>query len=265
VTGQHLTFVNRDDQALELLAAYCELETIRVQECRGDQMGRWEALKRTVFIPVCTGTPGVGKTRFGRDAIHHLAAQAAARAAAGDLDPHRGPASTPSPDDVIEAAGSLVEETHSNVCRALVFACYHDCNLRLDCSAAGGDFDTEHDVAISLIAQWQKRFLPSGAVTTALSPFRITLLDALQYIMGHTPADGGGDGAPALLINVDQAHSLHPKSLGRLLRMLLYPLVVHQMRVFVVVTGITLAEIARVLDSGGVRAREISVPLLTTD
>jgi hypothetical protein len=77
--------------------------------------------------------PGLGKTRFARDAVHHLAEIAAER---GKVD-------------VMTAACTLTPASHSNFARSLVHACYHDCNLRLDCSSE--DFAKESDGAAALL------------------------------------------------------------------------------------------------------------------
>lgn len=156
--GHHFCFVNREAQAEELLSALSAMENLRKEPVHSST-SRWEALRRRAYVPVCTGIPGLGKTRFAREAVHHLAELKAA-----ELNT-----------DLMTAANAL---PFPGLCRALVHACLHDCNLRLDCSE--DDFTSENDIAVALLAEWCKRHGTKIRTKALLRKYALTVRDALH-------------------------------------------------------------------------------------
>jgi hypothetical protein len=72
-------------------------------------------------------------------------------------------------------------------------------------------------------------------------------------------------GPPCLIVNLDEAHTLEPRNLGSILRSFVGLLINHQLRVFVIVTGVTSEGILAAFDDSHVRATSISLPLLDLD
>eukprot|EP00047_Mylnosiga_fluctuans_P024744 m.169027 g.169027 ORF g.169027 m.169027 type:complete len:187 (+) comp9915_c1_seq7:93-653(+) len=67
--GQSFPFVNREAESMEMLVAFYELERLRRMD------GDYEVLKRECSIPLTAGQPGMGKSRFAREFMLHLAAK----------------------------------------------------------------------------------------------------------------------------------------------------------------------------------------------
>jgi hypothetical protein len=241
--GNHFRFVNREAQAKKLFEAFFSMELIRTNPLPD---GRWELLKRRVRVPTCTGMPGVGKTRFARDAIHHLA------------EVHERKCNTSGKQDaasIIASAASAYEkdQERSSLFQSLIRASYYNCSLRVDCSLL---CEEKSSIAKVLLEQW----LGGTHLIDVPDNVHLTLYSVVQHILARTPKKELCE--PSLLINVDEAHWLKQETLGTVLRQLLNLLVVNKLRVFVVVTGVTSAVIDGALKSSSMGALEISLPLL---
>lgn len=66
--GHYFSFVNREAQCAQLVAGLQALDDLR----SSPGASNWETNKRRVRVPVCTGIPGIGKTRFAREAVYHI-------------------------------------------------------------------------------------------------------------------------------------------------------------------------------------------------
>lgn len=254
--GHHFRFVNREEQCLELLEVLCRLERLRLRASTIAAEGRWEALKREAVVPVCTGMPGLGKTRFARDAIFHLARSACG----GDTL-----------ESVVEAATHLRDNaTDASVTQALARASFMDRNLRIDFSDFN-DVPNEAQVAAALLGEWAKHREAGLAsrVRDGLRGTDVTLLDAVRYIFANcadsADPDAAADGPLALMINFDEAHVLPEGAIGLHLRAALRLLLVNGLRVFVTVTGVNATRIHSELDGSQIRPHDICLPLLTME
>lgn len=260
VVGGHFRFVNREEQCEELWRAFQALEGVRLKALEMPTGSRWEALKRDVRIPVCTGMPGIGKTRFAREAVAHLS---------------KVRSSTTATSAAPYGDGQLIA--------AFVGASSSGCNIRIDCSACKlTSSNIDKSIAVVLIAEWAKhrrRGSDSTSIPAALENTDLSLQDAVRFMLddagGNAPVVAPGRGgcgsatsvpegsSPVLLINVDEAHALQAELLGEMLRQLLRLLIVDRLRVFVTVTGVNADVIRNALISSGVGAVDISLPLLT--
>lgn len=256
--GSHFRFINREAQCKELLDLFCGLEHLRLAALGCPIDSRWETLKRSASVPVCTGMPGIGKTRFARDAVFHLARSAAAP---GD-----------SLAEVEAAAATLVPPEDAGVARALTRASFTDRNLRIDFSAISAHA-SEAQVAAALLGEFVKHRADGAGqrVCDGLRDLNLSLLDAVEYIFANCVDSGDGDAAAsargplALLVNLDEAHVLDDGVLGDILRALLRLLLVRGLRVFVTVTGVNAERMRAEFDRSQVSPRDISLPLLTLD
>lgn len=254
MAGQHFRFVNREEQCAELLSAFLKMERLRLNASPVAPEERWETFKRDVRVPVCTGMPGIGKTRFAREAASHL----------GEVAP--------------AASGGTAQTADALLTAALVHAGLSDRNLRIDCSSL--DRSTDEGFAVMLLAEWAKHrgTCTAARVRAALLDTYVSLRDAVLHVLYGAPeAAGGASGGagsssptlpedpPALLINIDEAHVLPAGLLGSVLRQLLRMLIVDGYRVFVTVTGVNADRIRAELDSTHVGVVDISLPLLTLD
>lgn len=261
--GKHFRFVNREVQCGELLSALWELESHRLNAPElAVHSKRWEAVKRSLFAMACTGMPGIGKTRFAREAAYHLARKKAAGAA--------GRAAEPAFEAVLEAAGSVFPargEAAASFARELVRASYGDRNLRVDCSELNGTSLTAAGVAASLLREHIKhRGGPAAVAAWAAVDPHLDALAVAQCIIADAAMEykaTGIDECPALLINIDEAHCLPPELLGDVLWQLVCAVVVHGLRIFVTVTGIHPDRIRDAFAKSQIQVRDIVLPLLS--
>ncbi|RYE84782.1 MAG: hypothetical protein EOO65_01670 [Methanosarcinales archaeon] len=257
--GQHFRFLNRNAQSTKLLQALCVLNEVRLAARMS--LNPWEAHKRDVYIPVCTGMPGIGKTRFARDAIFNLALRRAE-----EMYAPRTRASLTSAE--IEAAGAAcVTGEHKDMMRACVHACYHHRNLRVDFSSPHVTTDLKTFTAASLLYEWVKEATTGRQemleLWDVLQRSSISIADAVRAILTF---DAHRDEPPrALLINLDEAQKSDAKQLASVLEALSHYLLVEGQHVYVTVTGTSAKHVADGFSQSSLSARAIVLPLLTDE
>lgn len=269
--GRFFRFVNRSAECREILKALCDLEDMRVRPVSGSTSERWSALVRDTAIISVTGMPGVGKTAAARLALFHLAVEAC-----GNEDPQAIVATAST------LASSIKRPRHVGFIRSLLRSCLSDRNLRLDVSRLDVA-STTGGLASALLQEWGKHTIGFADAAVGLHSSAVSLIDAVRLILNETETCGIGsevraggvgketdspdpdEGPPSLFINLDEAHVLRSDSLSGILRQIVDLLITQQLRVFVIVTGVTSDQIQAAFDDSSLRCKSISLPLLDLD
>ena len=264
--GYWFPFMNREEQCKQLIRHLASLDKLRGKP--------WDIAKRNAHVPVCAGMSGIGKTRFARSAVEHVAYLASLSFAV---------------DDEAVAVVKYVwddETDHTaeriNLVRQLLLACRQHRSLRLEFQGLAFDGrDEEHAVrtlAASILAQWVKyQFRPASlsradrdahaerffyALATALMKVKVDLAKVLQFIsnpLGETAAED--DCLPAIIIHVDEAHVLRTHLQG-VIDALMKSLVECKVRVFLIITGMQTTELHESITDSSAMPAEIVLPLL---
>lgn len=289
--GDCFPLTNREDQCRQLIWCLWGLESLRC-------FGSMEARKRKVRIPVCTGMPGIGKTRWARAAILSLALAIAQRLGLGSSSAAEA-SSRPVPESAadLEAALAAVptlvqqvwpEETEAVAVyatqafvRQLLRASCTNRNLRLHLKLC----DSQHVIALRLVAEWAKHLVPSGhrdsshgsddmvarvfgSLAAELRAGDVTVSDAIRYILHKAAADGvatADDDPPALIVNIDEAQQLPEDLLQVCINAFVGPLLTNNLRVYLTITGLSSGVVAGAFNAGGVQATNFALPLLEED
>jgi hypothetical protein len=280
--GRWFKFENREQECKLLVRAFADMDLHRGKH-------RFDVEKRDVHVPVCTGMPGIGKTRFARTAVVHLA-----RTATG--------LSSPTNEQVLNAVPAMASSVwaddgatarmHEDLLRQLVLACHGHRNLRVALTRASCTKESlESDLAVELLAQWAK-YRPRAATGAALVLGEDALADnltvelrrtlaarfmtptvgaAVEYILSTASEPLAGDAvrrssddAPAVIINIDEAQNLRDL-LQLAIELLVRPLLVSNTRVFITITGITSDDITAAINASSVKPLDIVLPLLKQD
>ena len=286
VLGKYFRFMNREEQCAELIRTFEALD-----KNRGD--AGYEVAKRKICIPTCTGTPGIGKTRFARIAIIHLA-----RIETGIDDPTWEMLYGCLSQVAKKVWGEGFCQEQVDFLRQLLAATQHNRNLRLDLSIIathldilathqkqGIGEDADSVLAAALISEWAKYRTPDNKTTEAgllnrdvvsqlrtdskSSGIKLRVKDAVDFILrdGQSSAPASPEGAttngdpPVLLINLDEVQS-NFNLLRHALILLGEQLVGANKRVFVTVTGMSSTSLADVMDKSNAHPKGIFLPLL---
>jgi hypothetical protein len=277
--GPWFKFENREEQCKLVVGAFAAMDLQRGSH-------RMDAKKRDLRVPVCTGMPGIGKTRFVRAAVVHLA-----RTATGLPSPtcEEVLAAIPAMASTVWPSDEAESRIHHDLLQQLVIACFEHRNLCVALNSATLTTDSlERSLAVELLAQWAK-YRPRTAagaaaplvgedavvnqlafeLCRALAVRRVvpTVAAALEYIVGTSSGPLAGDAArssdhvPAVIINIDEAHNRR-ELLPAVVELLVQPLIVRNIRVFVTITGMTSDHITAAINESSVKPFEIVLPLL---
>jgi hypothetical protein len=279
--GAYFAFTNREAQCKDLLRAFAAMD-----EKRGN--GEMDVTKRDVFVPVCTGMPGIGKTRFARAAITSLALHALHRqggAAASAAAPW------PSYEKALDAAAALVQDVWPDapseeqrakepLVRQLLLACRDNRNIRLQLPAWCKNL--EHEIGVHILAEWAKhrprrdgdasldafadRLRSTLFTQLARAGVTLTALGAIEFILatvtvpvrdeGEEAAGSGSGGAAG-----GGGDAASPATIDALVK----PLVTANARVFITITGLSSAQVSRAIKASSAKPCDIVLPLLTNE
>eukprot|EP00762_Andalucia_godoyi_P006961 ANDGO_07676.mRNA.1 hypothetical protein len=259
--GRYFDFVNREEECTDLLRMWWDLESKREsyeERAKRGETIEWDVEKRNVAIPVCVGMPGIGKSRFARIAIWHLV-----RSVPGLNGRNL--------DELKKVVPSLVDKVwpgnpEGGKQRKCVFvddvlaAYFCDCDIRLACDEH--ELTNDETLASAIMKEWTKTWKWKDdheqhrrELQKVHSSSRFTVLDVVKYISNKT-------GVQSILINIDEAHRARLEDLGAIIVALLRPLVVHQIRILISVTGVDSTKVAQAVDKSGAVARDIVLKLL---
>lgn len=297
--GAWFPFQGREVQCVELLRAFYQLDELR---------GKPASQKRALQVPVCLGMPGIGKSRFAREVILHLAKLADRDISSASSSQASSPGSAAQPaaastarrqPSTADVAGWIVNKVwgtaniqhHNYVCE-LLRACDSSRNLRLDMFKFGLGHGTSMSPDLlgrMLLVEWALAYHREHVISEckgsreSLMRFLaeryplVDLLDVLKLILGWSPplpgpfstaeavvsphSDKDGDGVPALILNLDEAHLLGPEAIRDMLNHLASA-ILQGFRLCVVVTGMQDVSVTRAIDASNVGFTSVHLPLL---
>eukprot|EP00047_Mylnosiga_fluctuans_P019465 m.82778 g.82778 ORF g.82778 m.82778 type:complete len:935 (-) comp8136_c0_seq1:1199-4003(-) len=254
LNGFTFHFVNRVEECKIMLSVFYNMERWRGKSFH----------KRDLRVPYTIGLSGVGKSRFARECVHHLAWELAVDA--GKVNP--------SLDDLVATADMLVtylvvEDPVSDIKVALtdaekpnarrfveelIRATYNQRNLCVDCR----NLSELSEVGAYLLMQWLKPRLKPGVtpknIFDKLLAVKPTVHQAINAILGSTDC--------AVIINIDEADSRQAETLlPQILDLLVYALRSGQ-RVYFNVTGVKSLPIIKGLEASSAAGVLIVLSLL---
>jgi hypothetical protein len=281
--GQLFTFTNREEQCKELLRAWAQMDKHR-------GFNDFDLKKRNISVPVCTGIPGIGKTRFARVAVWHLACQSFFKT--------HGKRKQVSLENLVSTAPDLASDTwgekHNHLdekidlIQSLLCAYRYHRNIRIDMSHMISSSLNEYpdgliqnlqtELASQILIQCCK-YMPRRTFSNHKDFGRVlqdalrreklglTVLETIRYVTRKecffNLSDKTTTGTdPAVIINLDEAQNWF-SLLKPSLHAILEPLVCQNLRVFVTITGLSSEEVTRRIDASSVRPHDIFLPLLT--
>ncbi len=229
--GSMFPFVNRQTSCAQLF------DIVKKQDFLRSSSGKRKHSSRDVSLAVCTGLSGLGKTRFALDGLVRGAQQEEAAFGATGLTAA-----------VLQAAaqGRNIAVNAKEL-------------LGSNCSLGG-----------AVAYEWMlPRCVPASraALESAIAAAQpaVSLTDALDFIYQHTTTTADNDddaAAPAVLLNIDEAHFMSVEALVEITQSVCRQLVREQRRVFVVFTGLSPTRITTAVRSSYAAATEVHLPLL---
>jgi hypothetical protein len=177
--GPWFKFENRKEQCKLVVRAFAAMDLQRGSH-------RMNAKTCDLRVPVCTGMPGIGKTRFARAAVVHLA-----RTVTGLPSPtyEEVLAAIPAMASTVWPSDDGDARIHHDLLQQLVIACYEHRNLRVALNPATFTTDSlECSLAVELLAQWAK-YRPRAAAGAAAPPVgEDALVNQLAFELGRALA-----------------------------------------------------------------------------
>lgn len=296
--GAWFPFQNRQEQCKQVVQAFFDIDA-----------RRGTSKKREIRVPLCLGMPGIGKSRFAREAVMHLAkladralrsgSQATSAASSPVSSPERAMPATENDTStrpnlaqvsnwIAREVWGKVDERKVNFVCELLHACTSSRNLRLEMFKFGVSSSpmSADLLARMLLVEWVLAYHRSHAISkstihrsnllTFLAkkfPQSVDLTDALELILGWSPPGSSapaaaatmrpssGDGVPALIVNLDEAHLLKTDAIQTLLNDLGSE-ILKGFRLCIIVTGMQQKSLTSAFDKSNVRSTSVHLPLL---
>lgn len=240
----------------------------------------YEDVKRKLYVPLCVGVPGLGKTRFARIAVTSLVQKATGISSPTlqqMLESSQKVAQGIWPDDTCMAGNELLRE--------LIIASHEDKNIRimLNCTPGTVARDVELEIIVELLVQWMKHrklrlayeHLINDRIVNELQgefgklrdicprdDIHLTFSDTVEYILQQSSITGEAKRRPPLIINLDEAQKIGI-TLQNALEILLRPILVENCRVFITITGISKSSLYAAIEQSAVSVQTIILSVLT--
>ena len=266
IIGEIFPFVNREEKCKELLRCFGNMDHIRGYD--------FDSYEHLIYVPLCVGLPGLGKTRYARIALTSLIKSFT------DIP-------FPTMEDMLGKADEVAriiwgnDRTHDELLVELIKASHEDRNICITLNCTQVTYrQPEIEISISVLVQWMKhrqlkpefdQLKNEHLVSSLDSAFGIlreeclhgnlhlSFGDVVDFILKQDSQVHGSSRVPALIINLDKAQTMG-ELLQHSLKILVTPILARNSRVFITVTGRSKAHLFEAIERFSVHV--ITLPLL---